>query len=266
MPAEIQQGIGRAAAALSAIGAATSETVRASDVARAIGLGASTTARLLASLEELGYVRRDPATGFYSIGTAILELASHGLNQNPVHREARAAAQELAQRIGLSVNVGVRDGTSVVYLCHFEGALAPKSHTMVGMRQPLHASALGKCLLLDLTEEERRDQLGDDLPAYTANTITDHAALTAELTAAAARGVCVEEQELALGRSGLAAPIRDATGGVVAAISVSGRLSVMRERDQDTITEQLIETADRISVGLGLITAVPHPVGATARR
>jgi hypothetical protein len=40
----------------------------------------------------------------------------------------------------------------------------------------------------------------------------------------------------------------------------------MRERDQDTITEHLIETADRISVGLGLITAVPHPVGATARQ
>ena len=165
---------------------------------------------------------------------------------------------ELAQRIGLSVNVGIRDGASVVYLCHFEGALAPKSHTMIGMGQPLHASALGKCLLLDLTEEERRALLGETLPAYTANTITDHTALTAELAAAAVRGVCVEEQELALGRSGLAAPIRDATGAVVAAISVSGRLSVMRERDRDTITEQLIETADRISVGLGLISAVPH--------
>ncbi|WP_313545132.1 IclR family transcriptional regulator [Leifsonia aquatica] len=260
MPAEIQQGIGRAAAALTAIGDSTSETVRASDVARAIGLGASTTARLLASLEELGYVRRDPATGFYSIGTAILELASHGLNQNAVHRESRAAAQELAQRIGLSVNVGVRDGASVVYLCHFEGTLAPKSHTMIGMRQPLHASALGKCLLLDLTLDERRAQLGDDLPAYTANTITDHEALAADLAAAGIRGYCVEDQELALGRSGLAAPIRDATGDVVAAISVSGRVSVMRERDRSALVEQLIETADRISVGLGLITAVPHHV------
>lgn len=259
MPAEIQQGIGRAASALAAIGGATSETVRASDVARAIGLGASTTARLLASLEELGYVRRDPVTGFYSIGTAILELASHGLNQNPVHRESRAAAQELAQRIGLSVNVGVRDGSSVVYLCHFEGALAPKSHTMIGMRQPLHASALGKCLLLDLTETERRALLGDTLLPYTADTLTDHAALTADLAAASVRGVCTERQELALGRSGLAAPIRDASGAVVAAISVSGRLSVMRERDEAVITEQLIETADRISVGLGLITAMPRP-------
>ena len=258
MSGEVQQGIGRAAAVLTALGEAKAGALRASDIARAIGLGASTTARLLASLEELGYVRREADSQLYAIGTTILSLGSQALNHNPVHRESRAAAELLAQRTGLSVNVGILDGTSLIYLCHFEGALAPKSHTMVGMRQPLHASGLGKCLLLGFDESRRRDLLGEHLERYTVHTIVDHAALTASLADAADRGYCREEQELALGRLSMAAPIRDSSGAIVAGISVSGRLSVVREIDQDDLAEQLIETADRVSVGLGLISAVPR--------
>ncbi|HEY0186485.1 MAG TPA: IclR family transcriptional regulator [Cellulomonas sp.] len=247
------QSVERAAAVLQALGAAEHGAARASDIARAIGLGTSTTGRLLATLEQLGFVRRE-AQG-YVIGTAVLRLASQGLNHHPVHREARAATQELAQRTGLTANVAVREGAHAVYLCHFEGALARKSHTMVGMSQPLHASALGKCLLLDLTPAERVELLGD-LPRYTEHTIVDHDALTADLAAGLARGWCTEEQELALGRICLAVPVRSASGRLAAAISISGALSVLRTRDMDALTEDLIEVGDRVSVGLGLLGAV----------
>lgn len=255
MAAEVHQGMGRAAAVLTAIGAATDGPPRASDIARATGLGPSTMARLLTSLEELGYVRRVGDTPGYTIGSAILRLASEGLNQHPVHREARAITQELAHRTGFSANVAVRDGDRLIYLCHFEGDRAQKSHSMVGMSQPLHASALGKCLLLDTDAAERRELLGD-LPAFTANTIADHDALTAELARVRAAGSAVEDGELALGRLSVAAPVRDATGAVVAAISISGRLTLMREYGFEALTEDVIEAADRISVGLGLISVV----------
>lgn len=248
------QSIERAAAVLGALGASNG-TMRASDIARSIGLGASTTGRLLGSLESLEYVRRDPETGGYSVGRAVLELASQGLNHNPVHRESRAAAQELAHRVELTANVGVLDGDSCIYLCHFEGRLAPKSHTMIGMRQPLHASALGKALMIDMTEEERIALLGAELATYTAHTIVDHGALTADLAEADERGWCIENQELALGRFCISSPIRNATG-VVAAISISGRLTALRSRDMDSLAEDLIEVADRVSVGLGRISAI----------
>jgi DNA-binding IclR family transcriptional regulator len=258
VPAEVQQGMSRAASVLAALGASTSGPMRASDLSRATGLGASTMARLLGTLEELGYVRKLPDTQGYTIGHSILALASAGLNQNPVHREARAPAQELAHRAGLSVNVAVPDGTSVVYLCHFEGHLAPKSHTMVGLTQPIHASALGKAVMLGTSEDERRELLGEGpFPRYTTHTITTHEALTRDLKTSADRGTCIEEQELALGRLCVAAPIRDATGSVVAALSISGRLSVLREHGIHVLGEDVIETADRISVGLGMISAVP---------
>lgn len=249
------QSIERAALVLRALGSAETGALRASDIGRAIGLGPSTTSRLLATLEGLDYVRRDPVSQEYRIGTAVLLLASQGLNHDPVHRESRAAAQELAHRTGLTANVAVRDRDHAVYLCHFEGSLTRKSHTMIGMAQPLHASALGKALLLDLTQAEREDLLGD-LERYTDRTLTDHDALTADLRTSAGRGWCFEDQELALGRFCVAVPIRNAAGSVVAALSISGGMSVLRDRDLTAITEDLIEVGDRISVGLGLLGAV----------
>jgi IclR family acetate operon transcriptional repressor len=257
VPAEINQSIGRAAAVLSALGESKTGSMRASDIARAIGLGASTTSRLLGTLEELGYVRKESDGLSYHIGMAIVALSSLALNQNPVHRESRVAAQDLAQRTGLSVNVAVPDGAGLVYLCHFEGPLAPKAHTMVGMSQPMHGSALGKCLMLDMTEDQRIALLGPTLPSYTANTIASHQQLTSDLRESAKLGRCTEIEELALGRLCVAAPIRDSSGTIVAAISVSGRLSVMRSHDVDALSEEVIEVADRVSIGLGLITAIP---------
>jgi DNA-binding IclR family transcriptional regulator len=244
---------------LAALGASTTGGLRASEIGRATDLGASTIARLLSSLEELGYIVKDPDSQLYAIGPTVLKLSSQGLNQNAIHRESRSVAQTLAQQTGLSVNVATRYEASAIYLCHFEGQLAPKAHTMIGMPQPLHASALGKCLMLNMSEQERRALLGNDpLPSFTVNTITDHARLTADLAVSADRGACVENQELALGRHCVAAPIYDAHRRIVASISVSGRLTVMREQDLESLTEHMIEAADRISVGLGMISAVAH--------
>lgn len=256
MAGEVQQGIGRAASVLAAIGASTNGLPRASDIARAIGLGASTTARLLSTLEELGYVEKVGDTPCYTIGPTVLLLASQGLNQNPIHRESRAHAQELAQRTGLSANVTVREGALSMYLLHFEGERARKAHTMVGMNQPLHATAPGKCLLLGTTPEQRAELFDEPLPAYTVNTITALDALTAELARVQARGAAIEDQELALGRVCVAAPIRDSDGHVAAAISLSGRATAMREAGIEALIDEVIEAADRISVGLGLISAV----------
>lgn len=255
MAGEVQQGFGRAASVLAAIGGSTSGTMRGSDIARATGLGASTITRLLATLTELGYVAKSPEGSGYTIGPTVLRLASEGLNQSPVYRQSRAIAQELAHRTGFSANVAVRDEGHLMYLAHFEGEHARKDHSMVGMGQPLHASALGKCLLIDTDEAERRELL-PELPAYTEHTITTHDALTREVERVGRAGSALEDQELALGRVCVAAPIRDAHGDVAAAISISGRLSLVRETGIDALTEDVIEAADRITVGLGLITAV----------
>jgi DNA-binding IclR family transcriptional regulator len=230
--------------------------LRVSDVAKATGLGTSTASRLLATLETLEFVERDEVSGLYRLGTAPITLGGVALNQHPVHREARQVAQDLAATLGLGVNVAVRRGESMFYLLNFEGRLAPRSFVLTGRRKPLYATGIGKCLLLALTPGERRELLPGMQP-FTSKTIVTHEALDQELAATVARGYGTEVEELAFGRACVAAPIRDMSGTIVAAISISGPLSAIDlDAREAELARTIIETADSISIGLGYVGPV----------
>lgn len=255
------QSVEKAASVLAAF--LDGRALRVSDVAKHAGLGQSTASRLLGTLESIGYVVRDPASSLYQLGPALLTLAGVAINQHPVHREARQAAQGLAASLGLGVNVAVRQASALFYLCNFEGRLAPKSYTLMGQRNPLHATGLGKCLLLGLDPDGRRELL-PDLHRYTPRTICDHAELDAVLDHAADRGYATEAEELALGRACVAAPILGPSGAIVAALSISGPLSVMGLGDGDAagdlgLASTVIEVADSVSVGLGYLGPAHTP-------
>lgn len=247
------QSVERAAALLRALADAGHTRMRASDLASAAGLGLSTASRLLGTLEALDFVERDPVTALYRLGPLALGIGGAAANQQPVHREARQVAQNLAARLGLGVNVARRHHDRLVYLVNAEGELAPRSFTLLGQTNPLHATGLGKCLLLGCTATERRELLGDrELTAFTARTCTSLAVLEDELAQAGARGYATEIEELALGRACVAAPIRDREGGVVAALSVSGSLSALDlPRRRDELAQLVIEHADTVSTALG---------------
>lgn len=261
MPADQgNQSVERAAAVLRTFTTGRAE-LRASDVARITGLGMSTASRLLSTLEALDYVERDPVSGLYRLGTGVLALAGAAVNEHPVHRAGRQVTQRLAHETRLGANLAVLRGSGVFYLCNFEGVLAPKSYTMLGQANPLHATGLGKCLLTGLALEERRALLSDPLPVYTGRTITDLALLEAELDEVIRRGYATEVEELALGRACVAAPLRGAAGEVVGALSVSGPLSAIDvEHRQAELGRLVIEAADEISVTLGYLSPAHHPL------
>lgn len=252
------QSVEKAALILSAF--AGGRPLRVSDVAKHAGLGQSTTSRLLATLESLEYVERDPVSTLYRLGPALITLAGIAVNQHPVHRQARQPAQDLAATLGLGVNVAERSRDSLFYLCNFEGHRAPRSFALMGQRNPLHATGLGKCLLLGLDPAQRR-ALVPRLHRYTPYTVTTHDELDRVLDEAAKRGYATETEELALGRACIAAPILDRAGSVVAAISISGPLSTLGLAERETtLAGAVIEVADSISVGLGYLVPphVPH--------
>lgn len=255
MDASTNQSVERAAAILSAFTTGL-DRLRVSDISAFANLGQSTTSRLLATLESLDFVERDPRTGLYGLGPALVTLGGIAVNQYSAHREARQRAQDLAHSLGLGVNVALRHGASIFYICNFEGPKAPRSYTLVGQGKPLHSTALGKCLLLGIDSSERRELL-PNLVAYTPNTVADHAQLDAELERIVVNGYATEREELALARSCVAAPIRDGSRQIVAAISISGPLSIIDlDRREDELAREVLETADLISVGLGY----PGPV------
>jgi DNA-binding IclR family transcriptional regulator len=252
------QSVEKAAAVLNAF-LAGQPALRVSDVARHAGLGQSTASRLLATLESCELVQRDVVSGLYQLGPALITMAGVALNSHPVHREARQRAQNLAAELGLGANVGIRSHASLFYLCNFEGRLAPRSFVLIGQHNPLHATALGKCLLLGIDAAKRRALLSE-LPRYTHETITDHDALDAVVEETAQRRYATEVEELALGRACIASPILDHTGNVCAALSVSGPLSAIAlDRREAELAQIVIETADAISTGLGYLGPVRTP-------
>jgi len=232
--------------------------LRVADVVKHAGLGQSSASRLLATLETVGYVERDPVSSLYRLGPALVTLGGVALNQHPVHREARQRAQNLAASLGLGANVAVRRSAVLFYLCNFEGRLAPKSFTLIGQGNPLHATGLGKCLLLGLSAEDRRDLI-PQLQRFTSRTITDHGDLDQDLHVIQERGYAIEDQELALSRACIAAPVLGPGGDVVAALSVSGPLTAvdLPEREHE-LGHKVMEVADAISAGLGYLGPHAH--------
>ncbi len=258
------QSVERAAAVLAAFH--DGRPLRVADVSSRAGLGQSTTSRMLATLESLEYVERDAESGLYRLGTGLITLAGSALNQHPVYRASRRHAQEAAALLGLGVNVSVLHRGTVFYLANYEGALAPKSMTLAGQRNALHATGMGKCLLVAATPEQRRAML-PELPRFTGHTVGTHEELDAQVELVLGRGYATEVEELALGRACVAAPIRDAGGEVVAAISISGSLSAIDlDNREGELAGRVIETADEISTALGYTgpTVHPHQAGPAA--
>ncbi|GAB2896093.1 IclR family transcriptional regulator [Streptomyces mayteni] len=227
---------------------------RIAELVELSGLGQSTVSRLVSVLESLGYLSRDPRSALHRLGPRLVSLAGVALNQSPVHRAARQVAQNLAHETGLGANVAERHGAALFYLCHFEGPQAPRSFTLMGRQAPLHATAMGKALLSGLPEARVAELLGTAYPSYTPGTITDIDGLLAALQEVRGRGYATEVEELAFGRACLAAPIRDRSGEIVAALSVSGSLSALGlpER-QAELASRAIEYADLVSTGLGYL-------------
>ncbi|MFJ8297173.1 IclR family transcriptional regulator [Streptomyces sp. NPDC094447] len=260
MPSEqaTNQSVERAVVVLRALAEGQSER-RVSDVAASAGLGPSTTSRLLATLEQLDLVERDPVSNLYRLSLGTAPLAAVALNRHPVHRASRMVLQELATSTGLGANIAVRRGDRLMFLCNFEGARAPKTYTQAGHTAPLHATAIGKCLLSALTGEERRALLGDELVAHTEYTVTGHAGLDAAVTQVRRSGYAVEVEERALGRASLAAPVLDADGSVAGALSLWGPVSALlgtpigdaAAQPPEGLVRQVIETADAVSQAMG---------------
>lgn len=225
---------------------------RISELVEATGLGQSTVSRLVGALVAAGFLAHDEGSGRYAIGPRVITLAGIGLNELPVHQQSRQVAQNLAADLGLGVNVAERRGAELFYLCHFEGRAAGRSATLVGHRGPLHATAMGKALVSELTPAAREQLIGRRFARYTPRTITDADGLEDALREVRTRGYATEVEEIAFGRACLAAPIRDRSGHVVAALSVSGPLSAMDlPARQDSLAMQVIEQADQISSSLG---------------
>jgi DNA-binding IclR family transcriptional regulator len=219
------------------------------DIARELTVHKSTAFRLVAALERRGLVEQTEDRGKYRLGMGLLRLAGATTARLDIVQESRPVCRKLATDTGETVNIAVLSESSALYLDQIAGSSALQPHNWVGQHIPLHATANGKVLLSGLSEEEM-DKTLHSLPAYTDSTVTSRRALRSALQEIRDAGYAVAVDELEVGLTALAAPIRNAHGDVIASVSVSGP-SFRLEPRVDEVVPQLVEAAAEVSHRLG---------------
>jgi DNA-binding IclR family transcriptional regulator len=223
-----------------------------SEVAADIGVHKSTAFRLLAALEERELVEQAQERGKYRLGFGILRLASAMPGQLDVTQQARPVCEQLAAQLGETVNIAVRRSHFVVNIDQARGPSAVAAHNWVGELTPLHATSSGKVLLAYMTPEERREVLAaSGLARLTKHTITSARDLDAQVEAAARDGFASSIEELEEGLNAVAAPVRDHTGDVIAALSVSGPVYRFTGERLRQVVPDVIAAAAAISHRMG---------------
>jgi len=211
------------------------------------GLHSSTAFRILNSMVDNGFVERD-AAGKYQLGRKLARLASRVHARADLRQIAQPIMARLRDELGESINLTIREGDEVVYIEKATPNRMMHVQQLIGSRAPLHVTAVGKLMLAMGGDEECQGYaLRTNLPAYTRNTINNLPALLQQAAQLRAQGYAFDNEEAEIGVGCIGALIYDASGSIVAGLSVSAPI----ERRKNEWANTLLQAARQISEALG---------------
>ena len=234
------------------------------DLADRLKLTRSTTHRLASALADRRYLTFVHGSG-YSLGPKLLELGFRVRDDLDLPRVAAPQLEQLALLTEDTVHLGVLDREQVLYLDKISGKRRINLSSRVGERQPVSSTGLGKALILDHDEESwikffRAENGGQPTPIALREWLG-----RMQTYARAGYAFDLEENEDQV--RCVAAPIRDVAGRIIAAISVASAAQYMSDARMQLLTKDVVDTARRISEGLGwsakptpaVPSTTPHP-------
>ncbi len=233
-----------------------SDPVSLKELASLSGLHPSTAHRILNDMVLKRLVDRSEP-GAYRLGMRLLELGNIVRSRLSVREAALSFMRSLHRQTYQTVNLSVRQGDEIVYI---DRAFSERSGMQVvraiGGRAPLHLTSTGKLFLsLDDSAAVQAYAIRTGLLGHNCNSITEISKLERDLSLVRARGYARDNEELELGVRCMAAGIRDDGGRLVAGLSISAPA----DRLQDAWLNDLVDTANKISVGMGYIVPVVDP-------
>jgi DNA-binding IclR family transcriptional regulator len=225
---------------------------RVSELADALGIARSNAHRTLQTLVECGWAVQDEATSAYRPGVRLIELGAPVEDASDLRTRLKPTLAALAEATGETIHLAALDGAEIVYLEKFDSPLPVAAYSRVGGRAPAYCVASGKTLLAALGEDaaQLHARLGR-LVAHTPHTITDLAALVADLARSRERGWAENREEWRLGVCGLGAPVFDARGEPVAAVGMSVPSIRFARTHARSLAERLLACAGAASAALG---------------
>jgi IclR family KDG regulon transcriptional repressor len=225
-----------------------------SEVSEALKMDRSTVYRLISTLKAREYLKQNNANSRYYCSLKMFEMGCRVVTKLGMGRQVRYIMEELAVSVGESVNLGVLDGSDIVHIEKIESHETIKVDVGVGERMPSYSTSLGKAILAFLPQDQVSALLEKMIfEKITPNTVTDPKLLLEKLGEVRRCGFAIDDEEFALGLKCLAAPVKDWSGSVVAAVSVAYpkyRYQVDAEWEQKLINE-VLATAGKISTAFG---------------
>lgn len=245
------QSVARALSIVDILAEARAE-LALNEIAVRLSLPKSTVHGLISTLKDFGYIEQSVFTGKYRLGMRIFEVGHIVAQGWEVRTVAAPYITQLLEELGETVHLVVLDKLEVLYIDKRETSRSLRIASQVGMRLPAHCTGVGKVLMAHLSPVERCELINKKgLPRFTKNTLTDAGSLEDELAKVRKQGFAIDNEEIMDGLRCVAAPIRDQTGRVISAISLSGPVSRMKGEQLENAIKRVGETAGEISACLG---------------
>jgi IclR family pca regulon transcriptional regulator len=195
------------------------------EIAEEIDMSVTTTSRFVMTLVDQGFLERAEASRKYQLTLQATELGMASLNETALCTYARPHLERLAKRARYTVALGVLDGSEVLVVDHIAGDRRRQREVgddvRAGTRLPAYCTSMGKLLLAHLPREQKSRLISEmDLERLASKTITSKELLAAQLQQVLDGGLAVDDEECVPGTCAIAAPVRDQSGDVVAAVSL----------------------------------------------
>ncbi|HEY3275027.1 MAG TPA: IclR family transcriptional regulator [Syntrophorhabdaceae bacterium] len=222
-------------------------------IATALSLPRATVLRLCSTLVKYSFLHQDLESKRYSLGLRLFELGSLVFNSFSLRRIASHHLSELQLKLGKTIFLGVLDNDDLLYIDKKDDARNVIRFTSeVGRRRPPNWGMVGPMILAYMPEDEVERILGRRPMMVTARkSLTTKEELLAWLREIRAKGYAVDEETAMDGISGVATPIKDASGKVIAAIGVAFISSSVDSRGLKRIIKESLTTALAISEEMG---------------
>jgi IclR family KDG regulon transcriptional repressor len=214
----------------------------------------STAFNTLAALQTHGLVQKDERYKTYRLGIKVFELGRAYIEQVSLIPAFNEIAHELVRQCWETVKLVVRDERDVIYLARVEGEHSLRLVAREGTRMPAHVTAVGKVLLAQLDDAAVQVLYrGYDFPRRTPHTIESFDELLQQVAAARSQGYAYDNEESSIGVYCVAAPIRDQTNEVIAAMSIGVPDNRLAPGRMDELRAMIVQSAARLSRMLGWI-------------
>jgi IclR family KDG regulon transcriptional repressor len=226
-----------------------------SDISQKTGMNKATAKRLVSNLTSRSYLHQDPATKRYRLGMRLLELGGIIFSSFSLRKASSYPMSRLQNQTGATVLLGVKMDNQLVGVDKREGQGLIRISSDIGWRRPLHYGMLGMVLMSFLDPKEVKTILEKTpLLPYTSNAITDEDAFSLRLEMIRKQGYVVERGEAVEGFIGIAAPIRDYSRQVIAALGVALTPNGLKgKEDLEKIITLVVKACDDISGEMGYL-------------